>query len=427
MVKKINIITLGCSKNTVDSEVLMGKLLSAKHFVKHEAETGKFNTVIINTCGFIKDSKQESIDMIVEYAEAKRNGMIKKLYVTGCLTERYREELVSEIPEIDGIFGVHELDNILKELDSENSGIIDRALTTLPHYAYFKIAEGCDRKCSFCSIPMIRGKHISRSIEDLMNEAEYLADKKVKELILISQDLTYYGIDINKKKQITELVKKLSDSGKFEWIRLHYLFPTGFPLELLDLMAERENICKYIDIPLQHINDRILGSMNRGTSRSETVKLIETIRKKVPGAALRTAFIVGYPGETKKEFEELKMFVKEFEFERLGVFTYSHEEGTTAGNLKETVSEIAKRTRYDEIMELQSEIALKNNNKLIGSKLKVLIDRKEDEYFIGRTEFDSPEIDNEVVINSPKLEIGKFYNVNITDADFYDLFGEVKK
>ena len=427
MVKKINIITLGCSKNTVDSEVLLGKLLSAKHAATHEAETGKFHTIIINTCGFIKDSKQESIDTIIEYAEAKRNGVIKKLYVTGCLSERYKDELIKEIPEVDGIFGVHDLTKMLSELSVENTDIIDRELTTPPHYAYFKIAEGCDRKCSFCSIPLIRGKHISKSAEDLILEVDYLAEKKVKELILISQDLSYYGIDLNKKRQITELVRKLSDGGQFDWIRLHYLFPNGFPLDLLELMNERENICKYIDIPLQHINDRILTSMNRGTSRAETIKLIETIRKKVSGVAIRTAFIVGYPGETKKEFEELKQFVKEFEFERLGVFTYSHEEGTAAAGLKDSVSEIAKRSRYDELMELQSEISLKNNKKLIGQSLKVLIDRKEDEYFIGRTEFDSPEIDNEVVISSKDLEIGKFYNVNITDADYYDLFGAVKR
>jgi ribosomal protein S12 methylthiotransferase len=426
MVKKINIITLGCSKNTVDSEVLMGKLLSSKFSVTHEAEGNKFHTVIINTCGFIKDSKQESIDAIIEFAEAKRKGIIKKLYVTGCLSERYRDALRDEIPEVDGIFGVHELDEILKELSAEKTDIIDRELTTPSHYAYFKIAEGCDRKCSFCSIPLIRGKHVSKSIEDLLSEADYLAKKKVKELILISQDLSYYGIDLNKKRQITELVRKLSDTGKFDWIRLHYLFPTGFPLDLLDLMNERENICKYIDIPLQHISDRILSSMNRGTSKAETIKLIETIRKKVPGVAIRTAFIVGYPGETKKEFEELKLFVKELEFERLGLFTYSHEEGTPAHTLKDSVSEIAKRSRYDELMELQSEISLKNNKKHIGQSLKVLIDRKEDDYFIGRTEFDSPEIDNEVVISSKDLRIGNFYNVNITDADYYDLFAEHK-
>lgn len=427
MNKKINIITLGCSKNTVDSEVLLGKLISAKHSASHEADSGKFHTIIINTCGFIKDSKQESIDTIVEYAEAKKNGLIKKLYVIGCLAERYKDELVDEIPELDGIFGVNELDNILKELSSENSDIIDRELTTPSHYAYFKIAEGCDRKCSFCSIPAIRGRHVSRTIESLLAEADYLAKKKVKELILISQDLSYYGKDINKKKQITDLVRKLSDTGKFDWIRLHYLFPTGFPLDLLELMQERENICNYVDIPFQHINDRILTSMNRGTSKKETIKLIETIRKKVPGVAIRTAFIVGYPGETKKEFEELMLFVKEFKFERLGVFTYSHEQGTFAGTLKDTVSEIAKRSRYDDLMELQSEISIRNNKKFIGQTLKVLIDRKEDEYFIGRTEFDSPEIDNEVVINSSKLKIGQFYDVNITDGDYYDLFGEVVK
>ena len=427
--RKINIVTLGCSKNIVDSENLMGQLKAGNLPVEHEGSTDDAGTIVINTCGFIGDAKQESIDTILRYAEAKNTGQIKKIIVMGCLSERYKNELKQEIPEVDAWFGVNDMAKITTLLgaDYRRELLGERVLSTPGHFAYLKIAEGCDRSCSFCAIPLIRGKHQSRTIEDIMTEARYLSAKGVKELLLISQDLTYYGIDIYKKQAVTELVRQLSDSGLFEWIRLHYLFPASFPDDLLSLMAERSNICKYIDIPLQHISERILKSMKRGAGREETTQLISRFRNEVPGAAIRTAFIVGYPGETEEEFEELLQFVRETAFDRVGVFTYSHEEDTAAYDLVDDITEEIKKERASRLMEVQSEIALRNNESKVGKTFKVLIDRKEGNYFVGRTEFDSPEVDNEVLIRAfGKVPvIGKFSQVEITSADTYDLTGKL--
>ena len=425
---RIRVVTLGCSKNTVDSEVLMGHLRSSNMQVLTDESPGKADTVVINTCGFIGDAKEESIDTILHYIRQKQEGKLKGVFVMGCLSERYKPSLISEIPEVDEYFGVNDLAGVIQALGAEyrESLIGERYLTTPSHYAYLKIAEGCDRRCSFCAIPGIRGKHVSKPIDQIVKEAEMLADRGVKELLLISQDLTYYGIDIYGKSALTQLVRELSDIKRFDWIRLHYTFPSDFPADLIDLMRERDNICNYIDIPLQHISDSVLKSMRRGINGADTRALIAGMRERLPQAAIRTAFIVGYPGETDADFNELKQFVEEAQFDRMGVFTYSHEEDTQAFGLADDILEKVKQDRAAELMALQQQISAKLNAAKIGSMLKVLVDRKEGNYYIGRTEFDSPEVDNEVLIqDSEILQIGTFYNILITSADDFDLYGEV--
>lgn len=424
---KINVITLGCSKNVYDSEVLMGQLRANKFDVAHESTDDDSGIVIINTCGFIDNAKQESIDTILEFAQAKEAGKIDKLIVTGCLSERYKPELSREIKNVDEFFGTRDLPLLLKSLgaDYKHELIGERLLTTPKHYAYLKISEGCDRPCSFCAIPLMRGTHISTPIEELVTQAKTLATKGVKELILIAQDLTYYGLDIYKKRNLSELLKNLSDVNGIEWIRLHYAFPSGFPMDILNVMNERENICKYLDMPLQHISDSMLKSMRRGTTRQKTNDLISEIRSKVPGIALRTTLIGGYPGETESDFEEMKEWVKESRFDRLGIFAYSHEENTHAYLLEDNVPDNVKRDRCAEIMSIQQTISSEKNEEKIGNIYKVLFDRKEGGYFIGRTEFDSPEVDNEVLLEAKDnyVRIGDFADIKITDAGEFDLFG----
>jgi ribosomal protein S12 methylthiotransferase len=427
--RTIRVVTLGCAKNTVDSEVLMGQLKLNNIRVLRDGDTGREDTVIINTCGFINDAKEESIETILGFIEAKKSGKLKQVYVMGCLSERFKEPLQKEIPEVDEYFGVRDLSEIVSRMGASyrNDLLGERYLTTPKHFAYLKIAEGCDRACSFCAIPGIRGKHISRTIEDILDEAKKLSAQGVKEILLISQDLTYYGMDLYKKQMLPELIAKLSDLKLFAWIRLHYLFPTTFPNELLTVIASRTDICNYLDIPLQHISDRILKSMRRGVDKAATYKLMESFREKLPNAALRAAFIVGYPGETQKEFEELKAFIRETRFDRVGVFTYSHEEDTHAFGLEDDVPQEVKQERAAEIMEMQQNISLELNQLKIGKLFNVLIDRLEGDYFIGRTEFDSPEIDNEVLVQgSEKLKVGGYYSVKITEADSFDLYGTVE-
>ncbi|MEI6060126.1 MAG: 30S ribosomal protein S12 methylthiotransferase RimO [Bacteroidota bacterium] len=422
----IRVVTLGCAKNTVDSEVLMGQLKLNNIRVLRDGEKGREDSVIINTCGFINDAKEESIETILGFIDAKKQGKLKQVYVMGCLSERFKEPLQKEIPEVDEYFGVRDMAEIVSRMGASYRKDLlgERYLTTPKHYAYLKIAEGCDRSCSFCAIPGIRGKHISRPVEDILDEARKLSAQGVKELLLISQDLTYYGVDLYKKQMLTELVTQLSDLKLFTWIRLHYLFPTTFPESLLDLMSLRTDICNYIDIPLQHISDRILKSMRRGVDKAGTYDLMAKFRKSVPGAVVRAAFIVGYPGETEVEFEELKTFIRETGFDRVGVFTYSHEEDTHAFGLTDDVPEEVKQERAASIMEMQQDISLKLNQLKIGNTYKVLIDRLEGEFYVGRTEFDSPEVDNEVLINcATKLKIGEFYTAKITEADAFDLYG----
>ncbi len=426
--RSIKVITLGCAKNTVDSEKLMAQLKLSNIRILRDGDRGRADTVIINTCGFINDAKEESVDTILGYIEQKRKGRIRDVFVMGCLSERYKKPLQAEIPEVDEYFGVNDLEAVVKRAGAEfrSSLLGERELTTPKHYAYLKIAEGCDRRCSFCAIPGIRGQHISRPAEDIIAEAKLLAAKGVKELILISQDLTYYGLDTYKKQMLPQLVEQLSDLKLFTWIRLHYLFPTNFPDRLLDVIVSRPDVCNYIDIPLQHINSRILASMRRGVNRESTIALVKKFREKLPDAALRTAFIVGYPGETPEEFEELKNFISDVQFDRAGVFTYSPEEDTYAFGLTDDVPEEVKHRRAAEIMELQQEISLSRNTQKVGNTFKVLIDRLEGEYYIGRTEFDSPEVDNEVLINvGGKLKIGEFYMVKIDRADEFDLYGTI--
>ncbi len=425
--KKVNLISLGCSKNLVDSEVLMGQLKAGNIEVLFEQPFDKAETVVINTCGFIKDAKQESIDTIFQAVDAKQAGFVKKIYVMGCLSQRYKEELKIEIPEVDGFFGVADLPIILRALGAEyHEELIGERLTTTPsHTAYLKIAEGCDRRCSFCAIPIIRGGNISRPIEDILKEGKYLASIGVKELCLIAQDLTYYGLDIYKERKLSDLVNALSLINGIEWIRLHYAYPSGFPLDLLDIIRENPKVCKYIDIPFQHINDGLLKSMRRKITGAETRKLMETFRSKVPGIAIRTAFIVGYPGETEVAFNELKEFLIQSRFERAGVFTYSEEEGTKSAELEDDVPEEVKLQRANELMEIQEKISFEMNTEKIGKEFKVLFDRVEGDYFVGRTEFDSPEIDDEVLvpITEKGIEIGSFSNIKITSSDSFDLFG----
>ena len=425
---RIRVVTLGCSKNTVDSEVLMGHLRSNNMEVMTDESTAKADSVVINTCGFIGDAKEESIDTILHYIRLKQEGKLKRVFVMGCLSERYKPSLVNEIPEVDQYFGVNDLAGVIQALGAEyrESLVGERYLTTPSHYAYLKIAEGCNRRCSFCAIPGIRGTHISKPVEQIVKEAEMLADRGVKELLLISQDLTFYGVDLYGKTTLTELVRRLSDLNRFEWIRLHYTFPSDFPSDLIDLMRERDNICNYIDIPLQHISDSILKSMRRGINGAETRALIAGMRERLPQAAIRTAFIVGYPGETEDDFSELKLFVAEAKFDRMGVFTYSHEEDTHAFGLEDDVPEEVKQARAAELMALQQVISAKLNTAKIGRTLRVLIDRQEGDFYIGRSEFDSPEVDNEVLIQAgEELQIGTFYNILVTAADDFDLYGEV--
>lgn len=426
---KVNVVTLGCSKNLFDSEIMMAQLKANKFEVQHESMDDDAEIVIINTCGFIDNAKQESIDTIIRYAEAKQDGMVDKLYVTGCLSERYKEELEAEIPEVDSFFGTRDLPRLLKTLkaDYKHELIGERLLTTPSHFAYFKIAEGCDRPCSFCAIPLMRGKHVSTPIEELVKQAEGLARKGVKELMLIAQDLTYYGLDIYKKRALADLLRKLSDVEGIEWIRLHYAYPSGFPLDVLEVMKERDNICNYLDIPLQHGSTKVLKDMRRGITRKKTEKLIENIRKAVPGIAIRTTLIAGYPGETEEDFQEMYDWVEQSKFDRLGIFTYSHEENTHAYSAEDDVPDVVKKERADKIMELQSGISYDLNQQKVGKTFKVLFDRVEGDYFIGRTEFDSPEVDNEVLIKKENayVRIGDFAKVKISKADHYDLYGEL--
>ncbi len=427
MKKKINIITLGCSKNLVDSEVLMRQLKS-DYSVIHDSNDDA-NVIVINTCGFIHDAKEESIDTILSAVQAKKDGKAEKVIVTGCLSERYKEQLAGEIQEVDGFFGVNELPEVLNalDLDYKKELIGERLLTTPKHYAYLKISEGCNRNCSFCAIPLIRGKHISKPKEEIIHEVEFLAKQGVKEVILIAQDLTWYGIDIYNKRELPDLLDKISEVKGIEWIRLHYTYPANFPVGLLKVMRENPKVCSYMDMPLQHISSRILRSMKRGLGGEKTIELVNKIKKAIPDVALRTTLIVGYPGETEEEFEQLMDFVEQTRFERLGVFTYSPEEDTSAFTLKDNVPEEIKEDRRDRLMMMQQEISYELNKEKVGSMINVIIDKKEEDNYIGRTEFDSPEVDNEVIINKSNtpLKVGEFYNVRITDSDFFDLYGEV--
>jgi len=426
---KINVITLGCSKNTYDSEVLMGQLAANKIDVEHESEKEDANIVVINTCGFIDNAKEESINTILQQAQRKEEGMIDKLYVTGCLSERYKPDLEREITNVDQYFGTTDLPKLLKVLgaDYKHELLGERLITTPKHYAYLKIAEGCDRPCSFCAIPLMRGKHKSTPIEQLVIEAKSLAKKGVKELILIAQDLTFYGLDIYKKRRLADLLTELTKVEGIEWIRLHYAFPTGFPKDVLDVIRDNEKVCNYIDIPLQHINDEILKSMKRGTSHQKTDELLKAFREKVPNMAIRTSLIVGYPGETEERFQELKQWVQDTKFDRLGVFTYSHEENTSAHVLKDDISDEVKKVRQEEIMNLQTHISWELNQQKLGKIFKVLFDRKEGDYFIGRTEFDSPDVDNEVLVKATDtyIRMGDFANVLVEKTDHFDLYGVV--
>lgn len=422
---KINVVTLGCSKNVYDSEVLMGQLRANNKEVVHEDEG---NIVVINTCGFIANAKQESINTILEYVQKKEAGEVDKVFVTGCLSERYKPDLQKEIPHVDAYFGTSELPNLLKALgaDYKHELIGERLTTTPKNYAYLKIAEGCDRPCSFCAIPIMRGKHRSTPIENLVAEATKLAANGVKELILIAQDLTYYGLDLYKKRNLAELLEALVKVEGIEWIRLHYAFPTGFPMDVLDVMQREPKICNYLDIPLQHISDTLLKSMRRGTTQQKTTQLIQDFRNKVPKMAIRTTMIVGYPGETENDFITLKNWVKAMRFERLGCFTYSHEENTHAFQLIDDVPEDVKQERANEIMEIQSQISWELNQEKIGKTFRCMIDRKEGTYFVGRTEYDSPDVDNEVHVDATKhyLKQGEFVHLKITDASDFDLYGE---
>ncbi|MCK0192286.1 30S ribosomal protein S12 methylthiotransferase RimO [Arenibacter sp. F20364] len=422
---RINVVTLGCSKNVYDSEVLMGQLRANNKEVVHEEEG---NVVVINTCGFIANAKEESVNTILEYVQKKEAGEVDKVFVTGCLSERYKPDLQKEIPNVDEYFGTSELPNLLKALgaDYKHELIGERLTTTPKNYAYLKIAEGCDRPCSFCAIPIMRGKHRSTPIEDLVTEAHNLAAKGVKELILIAQDLTYYGLDLYKKRNLAELLNELVKVEGIEWIRLHYAFPTGFPMDVLEVMKREPKVCNYLDIPLQHISDAILKSMRRGTTQAKTTKLLRDFRAAVPEMTIRTTLIVGYPGETEEDFQTLKSWVEEMRFERLGCFTYSHEENTHAYTLIDDVPEQVKQQRASEIMELQSQISWELNQEKVGKTLRCIIDRKEGKYFVGRSEFDSPDVDNEVLVDAAKhyLKVGEFVDLHIFEAADFDLYGE---
>lgn len=425
---KVNIITLGCSKNLVDSEVLSGQLMANDINVVHENTKLDHNIVVVNTCGFIDKAKEESINTILSQVDLKKRGKLDKVYVTGCLSERYRKDLETEIPEVDSWFGTLELPLILQEFNADYKKELlgERLLSTPKHYAYLKISEGCNRTCAFCAIPLMRGKHISKTIEEIITEAEGLVKRGVKEIMLIAQELTYYGLDIYKKRMLADLLKRLSDVKGLQWIRLHYAYPNKFPFEVLDVMRERENICNYLDMPLQHASDRMLYLMKRQSTKAEIVETLNTIREKVPGICLRTTLIAGFPGEMKDDVEELKSFLQEQRFDRVGVFTYSHEEGTSGYNMIDDVPALEKQKRAEEIMEVQQEISYKKNAEKVGKTFKVIIDKKEAGRYLGRTAFDSVEVDNEVIIHSDrKLPIGDFVNVKITNAFDYDLEGEV--
>ncbi len=427
---KVNVVTLGCSKNLVDSEVLMGQLKANRFDVEHESINNDHQIVIINTCGFVENAKQESIDTILRYVNAKKNGEVEKVYVTGCLSERYKADLEKEIPLVDAYFGTRDLPKILKTLkaDYKHELVGERLLTTPNHYAYFKISEGCDRPCSFCAIPLMRGKHISVEKEELVQRAKTLAKNGTKELLLIAQDLTYYGLDIYKKRELADLIDRVSDVEGIDWIRLHYAFPSGFPMEVLNVMNAKKNVCNYLDMPLQHISDNMLKSMRRGITKQKTIDTVNQIRDKVPGIAIRTTLIAGYPGETEQDHEEMLQWVKDSKFDRLGIFTYSHEENTHAFNLKDNVSEKLKKKRADAVMAVQQEISFNLNQQKIGQNFKVLFDRKEGGYYVGRTEFDSPDVDNEVLVkatDSDYISNGSFATVKITSATDFDLYGDL--
>ena len=426
---KINVVTLGCSKNLVDSENLITQLRGNDYEVTHDNPEPDANVVIVNTCGFIDVAKQESIDTIIEYAGIKKAGGIDKLYVTGCLSQRYKDDLEAEIPEVDAFFGTLEMPALLARLEADYKHELlgERQITTLPHYAYLKISEGCNRTCSFCAIPLMRGKHISRPVEELVIEAKNLARRGVKELLLIAQELTYYGLDLYKTRELPRLLHALADVEGIEWIRLHYAYPSKFPLEILDVMAERKEICNYLDIPLQHASDNVLNLMRRQITRAETTELLSAIREKVPGIALRTTFLVGHPGETEEDFEQLLDFVREQEFERVGVFQYSHEESTRAYEFADDIPAEIKEERANRLMEVQQEISFRKNEAKIGRVYKTLFDRKEGKYYIGRTEADSPEVDNEVLVPAKGnyIRLGDFADVHITGAEEFDLYGEV--
>ena len=427
---KVNVVTMGCSKNLYDSEVMMAQLKANKFEVEHESKIGDSSIVIINTCGFIENAKEESINTILDFVDAKKDGLVEKVYVSGCLSERYKDQLEEEIPDVDAYFGTKDLPNILRTLnaDYKHELVGERLLTTPNHYAYLKIAEGCDRPCSFCAIPLMRGKHRSTSIEDLVTNAKSLAKKGVKEIMLIAQDLTYYGLDLYKKRALAELLKELCKVDGIEWIRLHYAFPAGFPMDVIEVMKQEKKICNYLDIPLQHGSTKVLKAMRRGTTREKTTQLIHDIRSIIPNIAIRTTLIAGYPGESEEDFQEMYDWVEEMKFERLGIFTYSHEENTHAYKFDDDVPSKIKKERADAIMELQSGISYELNQKKVGKKYRVLIDRAEDNFFIGRSEFDSPEVDNEVLIeknSNTYCRIGDYVDVKILKADHFDLYAEL--
>jgi len=430
--QRVNVVTLGCSKNIYDSEILMGQLKGNQFDVVHESDkVGSDDIIVINTCGFIDNAKQESIDTILQYSELKEQGKVGKVIVTGCLSERYKPELEAEITNIDAYFGTNDLQKLLKSVgaDYKHELIGERLLTTPSHFAYFKIAEGCNRPCSFCAIPLMRGKHLSQPVDQLVKDAQKLAKNGTKELILIAQDLTYYGLDLYGRRNLDELLRRLSDVDGIEWIRLQYAYPSGFPMEILDVMNERANICKYMDMPLQHISDNMLKSMRRGITKQKTIDLVNTIRDKVPGIAMRTTLITGYPGETEQDFEEMQQWVEETKFDRLGCFTYSHEEKTSAFSLIDDVPAEIKQDRADAIMEIQQGISFDKNQEKIGNTYKVLVDKKDGAYFVGRTEFDSPEVDNEVLIDAKTdyATVGSFVNVKVDTAEDFDLYGHIVK
>lgn len=426
---KVNIITMGCSKNLVDSEVLLTQLKGNGIEASHESGSQDNNIVIINTCGFIDNAKQESIDTILQYVEAKDKGLVDKVYVTGCLSQRYKDDLEKEIPQVDAYFGTRDLPALLKKFkaDYKHELVGERLLTHNAHYAYMKISEGCDRPCSFCAIPLMRGGHVSRPIEELVKEAEHKAANGTKELLLIAQDSTYYGLDLYKKRNLAELMRRLSDVEGIDWIRLHYAYPTGFPMDVIEVMKERDNICNYLDIPLQHGSTSVLKTMRRGTTREKQEALIHSIRDLIPEIAIRTTLITGHPGEGEKEYEEMVDFVERMKFERLGVFTYSHEENTHAHSMEDNIPEEVKQQRANTLMEVQEQISFDLNQEKVGKTFKVLIDKKENGYFVGRTEFDSVEVDNEVLIDASQhyCRIGDFVQAEITDATEFDLYGKV--
>lgn len=427
--EKVNIVTLGCAKNIVDSEVILTQLKGNSIDAVHESKQNDANTVIINTCGFIENAKQESIETILNFVDAKEQGHIEKVYVTGCLSHRYKDDLRKEIPNVDEYFGTTDLKGLLAKFkaDYKHELLGERISTADSHYAHLKISEGCDRPCSFCAIPLMRGKHVSRPIEELVQEAKNLVSKGAKEILLIAQDSTYYGLDLYKKRNLAELMEQLSEVEGLDWIRLHYAFPTGFPTDVLDVMKEKPNICNYLDIPLQHGSTKILKLMRRGTDREKTQKLLDEVRAKIPDIAIRTTLIAGHPGETEEDFQEMMRFVERSQFDRLGVFAYSHEEDTHSGTMIDDVPEEVKEQRVDALMELQEGISLEKNLKKVGNTYQVLIDRKDGDFFIGRTQYDSPDVDNEVLIEATEdyLRIGDFYQVKITDAEPFDLYGEV--